>query len=193
MSRRNGYTFAELLTVLALIALIALATLPAFGTIRRNSAVRSAAVAMRSIFHLARSRAIARGRNCGVKFLQSGPEWQFALYDDGDGDGVRNDDITRGTDRRVAPPRPVFPETKSVSIGLLSRSILDPDGDRLPPGRSPVQFGRSTICSFSPLGEATPGTVYVRAGDGLWAIRVYGASAKMRLLRYDARSRRWVP
>ena len=192
MRKHNGYSLAELLTVVAIIALIALATVPAFASMRRRSAARTAAVAMRSIFHLARSRAVSRGRNCGVKFQQSGPEWQFALYDDGDGDGVRNDDITKGTDRRVAPPRVVLPESRLVSIGLLPDTVRDPDGDQLLPTASPVQFGRSTICSFSPLGESTPGTIYMKSDRNLWAVRVYGATAKMRVLRYDVATRKWV-
>ncbi len=192
MSRRHGYSLTEVLVAIAILALIALATVPAFGNLRRRSAVRTAAVAMRSIFHLARSRAIARGRNCGVKFLRAGAEWQFSLYDDGDGDGVRNDDITRGTDRRVGPSRAVLPETKVVSIGLLPQTIRDPDGDLMPPTRSPVQFGVSTICSFTPMGEATPGTVYMKSDDNLWAVRVYGTTAKPRVIRYDPLTRKWV-
>ena len=193
MRRDNGYSLAEILTVLAIIGLIAAVALPAFASLRRRSAVRAAAVAMRSIFHGARSRAVTRGEYCGVKFLQSGAQWQFALYDDGDGDGIRNDDITRGTDRRVTPPRVVLPESSLVSIGLLPETVRDPDGDKLLPAASPVQFGKSTICSFSPLGESTSGTVYLKAPDrNLWAVRVYGATAKMRVIRYDVASRKWV-
>jgi prepilin-type N-terminal cleavage/methylation domain-containing protein len=191
--RHAGYSLVELLAVLAIVALIAGVAIPSFAAMRSRSAVRAASQAMRTIFHLARARAIARGVNCGVKFEKQRGEWQFALYDDGDGDGVRNDDIKEGIDRRVAPARVVLPESKLVSIGLLDQTIRDPDGDKLTSNKSPVQFGRASICSFSPLGESTPGTIYVvsRAKD-LFAVRVYGASAKMRVLRYEPSRRKWV-
>ncbi|MGZ8867811.1 MAG: hypothetical protein ACXW2P_05670, partial [Thermoanaerobaculia bacterium] len=78
------------------------------------------------------------------------------------------------------------------SIGLLQQVIRDPDGDLLRPNDSPIQFGRSSICSFSPKGSATPGTIYLTDDAGsLYAVRVYGATAKIRLLRYSGERRRW--
>lgn len=192
MSRQNGYSLAELLTSLAIISLILLVSIPSFGGIWRKYAVRVASASIRSVFQLARSRAIARGANCGAKFVRVSGEWRYALYDDGDGDGVRSDDIERGTDRRVTPLQVVFPHSKAVSIGVLAENILDPDGDPLLATSSPVQFNRSTICSFSPLGQATPGTIYLTAPDrNLWAVRVYGATGKLTVLRYDTGSRKW--
>jgi prepilin-type N-terminal cleavage/methylation domain-containing protein len=192
VSRQNGYSLAELLTSLAIISLILLVSIPSFGGIWRKYAVRVASASIRSVFQLARSRAIARGANCGAKFVRVSGEWRYALYDDGDGDGVRSDDIERGTDRRVTPLQVVFPHSKAVSIGVLAENILDPDGDPLLATSSPVQFNRSTICSFSPLGQATPGTIYLTAPDrNLWAVRVYGATGKLTVLRYDTGSRKW--
>jgi prepilin-type N-terminal cleavage/methylation domain-containing protein len=189
---RNGYTLIELLTVVALLGLFAGITFPAFVNMQRRAALRSAAGQLRSIFHLARSRALQRGSNSGVKFLQAGGEWQYAIYDDGDGDGVRNDDIDRRVDRRVTLPRRALPESKIVTIGLLRHTIKDPDGDRLLPTASPVHFNRSAICSFTPLGESTPGTIYITdRRNELYAVRVFGATAKIRTLRYDATSRMW--
>ena len=188
-----GYSAVELLVVAVIIGTIVTAAVPSFLTLNRRSALRAASAELRSIFHLARSRAIARGAKTGLKFVRLGSEWHFAIYDDGDRDGVRNDDIRRGVDRLVAPPRVVFPSTRAVTIGLLDETIRDPDGKRLPPSRSPVHFNRSAICSFSPLGSSTPGTVYLTDRDGgLFAVRVYGTTAKIRVLRYDRRTRRWA-
>ena len=188
----RGYSLIELLVVVAIVAMIVLVTVPAFGSMRRKAALRTASSELRAIFQLARSRAIARGANCGLKFVKAGEEWQFALYDDGDGDGLRSDDIRAGVDKLVAPPRRALRETNLVTIGLLPITILDPDGDKLRPDKSsPVQMGRAEMCSFSKLGESTPGTIYITDGQELFAVRVYGATGKIRTLRYVAEGR-WV-
>jgi prepilin-type N-terminal cleavage/methylation domain-containing protein len=189
---RRGYTLAEALTVVAILGTLAVIAIPSFFNMRRRSAVRAAATELRTLFHLTRSRAIARNANSAVKFAVVGDEWTYSIYDDGDDDGVRNDDIRRGVDARVTPARPVLAEAKFAQIGLPPSRIVDPDGDPLLPSASPVQFNRSTLASFSPLGEATPGTVYVtEKGGNVFAIRVFGATAKMRVLRYDAKTRKW--
>lgn len=195
MSRRNqqqGYSLVEMLVVVAIIGAFVLVSLPAFGSIQRRFALRAATAELRSIFHFARMRAIARGRHSGLKFIRVGNEWSFALYDDGDGDGLRNDDIARNIDKLVSPPRVILPESRAINIGVLSTTIKDPDGDDLTPSDSPVQFGRSLLCSFSPLGESTPGTIYITdRGRDLWAVRVYGATAKIRVTRYTHATRKW--
>ena len=188
----SGYSLSELLTVIAIIGLVVSIAVPQLGAMSRRAALRAAAGELRSIFHLARMRAISRAANCGVKFVLRGGEWQYAIYDDGDGDGIRNDDITRGVDRCVEAARPALRETRAVTIGLLDRTVTDPDGDRLAPSDAPVQFGRSTICSFSKYGESTAGTLYLTDRNrDLFAVRVYGASAKIRTLRYDINRDRW--
>jgi hypothetical protein len=49
------------------------------------------------------------------------------------------------------------------------------------------------LLSFSPLGTATPGTIYVRSHDGLQlAVKITGATGRTRLLRYVPRTRQWV-
>lgn len=195
MSRQQrGLSLLELLTVVAIVGLIVCITVPSFGNLRRRAALQAAATELRSQFHLTRSRAIAHNVNCGMKFLLLAGEWHFAVYEDGDGDGVRNDDIKSGKDRMIARPRVVLPTSRAATIGLLDISIKDPDGDALSPSKSPVAFNQSTICSFSPLGQSTPGTIYITdRGLDLYAVRVYGASAKIRVLRYLRATGKWVP
>ena len=192
MSKRTlGYSLLEILTVLAILGVILLSVIPAFGNYRRRMSIIAASQEFQSILRKTRSRAIASGHNAGVKFI-SGREWTYAIYEDGDGDGVRNDDITRGIDRRTFGPAVVMPSFHLASIGLLKTKVKDPDGDPLQPDDSPVQFGRSTICSFSPIGGGTPGTLYLIDGGGqLWAARVYGSGGRVRLLRYHNVLKKW--
>jgi prepilin-type N-terminal cleavage/methylation domain-containing protein len=190
--KERGFSVVEMLVVIAIIGLSAGVATPAFLTLHRRGATRAASAELRSIFHSARSRAIARGHHSGVKFTKSQGEWFYTLYDDGDGDGVRNDDIASGVDRRVAPSRRVLAQSRLAFIGLPPMTLKDPDGDPLTATSSPVQFNQSTLCSFSPIGAATPGTIYIsdRVGD-VYAVRVYGTTAKIRLLRYNPGSNKW--
>ena len=190
--RTKGYSLLELLAAIAIIGVIALCAMPAFANYRRRMSVVAASQDLRGILRQVRSRAIARGRNAGVKFTRSGGEWMYSLYDDGDGDGIRNDDIKRGIDKRFAGPSVVMPSYHIATIGLLKEKVVDPDGDPLYPDDEAVQFNRSTICSFSPNGGGTPGTVYIVDGASqLWAARVSGAGGRVRLLRYDAPRKKW--
>src|SRR5581483_6864415 len=187
---QQGFSLVEIVTVLAIIGLIALCAIPAFATYRRRAAMVSEADELKTILRLARSRAIASGRHAGVKFVHAGNQWTYAFYEDGDGDGIRNDDIESGVDRRWSGPSLLIPRFDLAGIGLLPDSIRDPDGDPLPPTANAVQFNRSTICSFSPIGSGTPGSVYVTDGRQLCVVRVTGSTGRVRMMRYDTGRRR---
>lgn len=191
---QRGFTLSEMLTAIAIIGMTAAIAFPKMMTLQRRAAARNAAAEIRTIFHEARMRAIARGRNCGVKFSKGADGWTYALYDDGDGDGVRNDDITSGVDPCFKTPRKVLASLeRRATIGLPPFAIVDPDGDPLPPTKSPVAFGTSTICSFSPMGESSPGTIYITDSiEDVYAIRSFGATGRIRLLRWNAGKHKWV-
>lgn len=192
MRNRSGFSLLELIVALAIIGVLALCAVPAFATYRRRASMTSQVVELSGIFRSLRMRAIASNHNAGVKFIQAGSQWTYSLYEDGDGDGIRSDDIASGVDRRFAGPSVLAPQFNIASIALLPEAIRDPDGDPLSPTASAVQFNRTTICSFSPVGSATPGTVYITDGAGeLLAVRVTGASGRVRTLRYNTGSRRW--
>ncbi len=189
----RGLTLIELLTTIAILGLVVTLTVPAFQNYRRRAAVRAASVELRSIFRLVRSRAVAHSRYAAVKFRQNGDRWVWSVYEDGDWDGVHNDDIRRGVDRCVGPPRVLLEGIADVAIALPSFPLPDPDTGRvLRPGTSPVRFGRSTLCSFSPRGAGSSGTIFLTDGHQMCAaVRVYGPTARVRTERYDIATGRW--
>ena len=158
MRRNDGFTLLEIVTTVAIIGVVALVAVPSFAAYRRHASLLAEAEQLRSIFRAARARAIARNANSGVRFAQSGSQWTFALYDDGDGDGIRSDDIARGRDRCYAAPTVLMPQFHIATFALLPVAIRDPDGDPLSPAAPAVQFGRASLCSFSPNGAGTPGS-----------------------------------
>ena len=189
---RSGYTITELLTVIAIIGLFSAIAMPSWLTLQRHAAVRAAAEELQSVFRGARMRAIASGRNVGVRFTKVGTDWMYALYDDRNGNGIKTAEITSGVDKLIARPKRVLNTVRFANIAVPSKTIVDPDGDKLKPTDSPVQFGTSSICSFSPLGAATSGSIYLTDSDGeIWCARVYGVSAKVRVLRYIG-GKTWV-
>jgi prepilin-type N-terminal cleavage/methylation domain-containing protein len=188
----SGYTITELLTVIAIIGMFSAIAMPGWLTLQRHAAVRAAAEELQSVFRGARARSIASGRNVGVRFTKSGSDWMYALYDDRNGNGIKTAEINSGVDKLIARPKRVLNVVRYANIAAPSKTITDPDGDPLKPGDSPVQFGSTAICSFSPIGGATPGTIYLTDGNGeIWCARVYGTSAKVRLLRYLG-GKKWV-
>jgi prepilin-type N-terminal cleavage/methylation domain-containing protein len=188
----HGHTLLELLVVLAILGILLCIALPAFANYRRRNSVIAAANELEATLRVVRSRAIARSAYAGIKFTGSGSAWSVAVYDDGDGDGVRNDDVRNGTDPLAVRAAPLMPQLQVARIGLLPYAMKDPDGDPLPPSNSPVAFGSSTICSFSPTGAGTPGSIYVTDDLGvLYCIRVLGASGRVRVMRYDAPKKKW--
>lgn len=194
MSKRQvGISLSELLIALAIFGFLLSVVLPRINAYRRRAAVIAAADVLRGVFREVRSEAIARGRNCGVKFVNSGTVWKYAIYADTNGNGVTNADINSGVERRLTGPLPLDTHLAPATIAVPPMKVRDPDGDWMLPTDSPVQFNRSAICSFSPLGSGTPGSIYLSDGvSTFYAARVLGSSGKVRLVRYDARTGKWV-
>lgn len=182
-SSARGVSLIELLIVVAIVGLVTTISIPSLTQISRKRELKAAAAELRSIFRDVRMRAVARSSNAAVKFREIGGIWHYGFFSDGDGDGVRNDDILSGTDPMTGPYREVFGSTGKVRIGLPDVATWDAErGERILPGESPVRFNRSTLCSFSANGSGTPGSIYLTDGAGNAAVVVvYGASGKVRL------------
>lgn len=182
-SSARGVSLIELLVVIAIAGLFVAISVPSLTQISRKRELKAAAAELRAIFRNVRMRAVARSANSAVKFREIGGVWHYGYFDDGDGDGVRNDDILSGADPMSAPYRVVFGSTGKVRIGLPGRAVWDAErGEAIEPDASPVRFNRSTLCSFSPNGSSTPGSIYLTDGATEAAVVVvYGASGKVRL------------
>lgn len=179
-----GISSIELLLVLAIAAGLLCLFVPGALHLRAAIAVRSAAGQVQAAFFRARAQAIARGRLVGVKFRRNGPRHEWALYVDGNGNGVRNAEIASGVDRPLGVFYPW--DRNDVLPGIIRGTpVPDPGNPRgtLDRPDDPIRFNASDICSFSPVGESTPGSVYLWDGrDRMAVVRVFGRSAKIRTL-----------
>ena len=131
---------------------------------------------------LARTQAVARGAAVGLRFTENAQGFSFAAFQDGNGNGIRTADIEAGVDRQVEPSTSLFEQFPGVDIGLSANS----------PATSALQLGQTSLLTFTPLGTATSGTVYVRDQSGSqWAVRILGATGRTRVLRYDPQAGDW--
>ena len=92
--------------------------------------VRAASEEIRGVFRLAQSFALRYDTNVGVKFrVRPDGSVTFALYRDGDGDGVLTDDIDRGVDPELEPPRVLQHFGRSAGFGfppgMVPRDLVD--------------------------------------------------------------------
>ena len=192
----SGFQLVELL-VTAAVAMIAvgIATPPVLEWAAARQ-VRLAAAEVGSALALARAYAVTHAVHVGVKFRVAGSgAVSWTLHRDGDGDGVRTNDIDAGVDPQVAPARHLLHFGRQVRLGfppgVPPRDPADPRRrlDRLD---DPIRFNRSDIASYNPLGGSTPGSVYVTDGRSrLAALRVLAATGRMRVIVYDAQTEEW--
>jgi len=186
--------FELLLGMTTLAGMLAIAT-PGVMRLREEVSLRSAVHETSVAFYLARSYAITKNRNVGLKFRRNGERWEWALYADGNGNGVRTAEIASGVDRFLGV---TYPWTRNdVMPGIMTGTrVPDPGspGHYLDRPEDPIRFNVSDICSFSAMGESTPGSVYLWNGhDGMAVLRVYGETAKLRSLYYRRGDREWKP
>jgi len=167
-------------------------SLPNLRAITSRNSLNAATAEFRGLFHLARSKAVSKQRNTAVKFTTVNGRWAWSLYEDGDWDGVRNDDIAARIDRRLTGPHDLLGGNRDVRIGIASPDLPDPDTGRRLGSASPVRFNRSTLCSFSQVGSGTAGSIFLTNSNGdAYVVRVFGATGRIRSLRFNAVKRRW--
>jgi len=197
MSRGEaGFQLVELLVVMAVVGLGLLVAVPPLTRAAGGLEARLAAEEVVAAFRLARATAMREQRRVGVKFATGGDgAVSWSLHGDGDGDGVRSDDIADGTDPMLGPPRRLAHFGRAVRLGFPpGRAPRDPADPRRRLDRlsDPVRFNRSDIASFSPVDGATPGSVYVTDGGGhLVAVRVLSRTGRVRVLAYRTDTEVW--
>ncbi len=195
LRRPAGVSLFELLLTITAVAWFLVLATPGIRQLRQSVALRSAVHETSVAFFRARSYAISKNRNVGLKFRRSGGRYEWALYADGNGNGVRTAEIAGGVDRYLGVS---YPWSRNDVLPAIMTGTPVPDPGS--PGRyldridDPIRFNSSDICSFSPVGESTPGSVYLwDSHDGMAVLRVYGRTAKLRSLYYRRGERGWTP
>jgi prepilin-type N-terminal cleavage/methylation domain-containing protein len=193
-SRRcSGATLIELLVALAILALFLTIGVPQLLAAMRKRSVLAETAHLRFLMRMTQVRADDLTRSVALRFSFSGTAWQYAVYQDGNGNGVTNADILSGVDRCLDPPRNLMPEGSLCRVGI-GPGATDPDSlQPIPSSTNPIAFNGSMLCSFSSDGSGTPGSIYLTDGLAVTAIvRSSGASGRITVLLFRGPGQSWI-
>ena len=189
----RGYSLVETIFVAGLGATITAMAVPQLWTGLDDYRASGAARYIATRLQRTRMEAIARSAAVGMRFVRSDGGYAYAEFVDGNRNGVLTRDIDSGADRPLRPPERLSEQFTGVDFGTLPNvPPIDPGGTA--PGTDPIRLGRADIATFTPLGTATAGTLYIVGRHGAqYAVRIFGETARTRLLKFDRRAAKWRP
>ncbi len=195
-SAAAGFTLTEIAISVALVGIVTSALLPAATRIRSTALTAAGARHMALTLHALRWKSVALGRSHGLLFDQDAAGWIWYAVADGNGNGLRTSEVLDGSDPTLSGPHRLEDTVSGVALGFpLPRPI-----PRVPPGQGPlddlddpIQIGNTNLLAFGPLGTASSGTLYVTDRvRRLYAVRLYGKTARITVWRYNTKSGRWT-
>jgi hypothetical protein len=161
---------------------MAAVAIPQFLTGLDRSRAWAAARYLAGRMNAARAHAVLRSSHVALRFVEDRAGISFQTFVDDNQNGVRTADIIAAVDRPLDVPTRLPELFPGVDIALAPEL-----------GRDAVRVGLSGLLSFTPLGTATSGSIYIRARDGTQlAVRVLGATGRTRVLRYVPHTGDWV-
>jgi type II secretory pathway pseudopilin PulG len=188
----RGYSLLELVWVVALITTITVIAVPPLLAGLDESRARAAARYMRGRLYETRMQAVSLSRNVALRFVQTPTGYSFTTYVDGNRSGVLTKDIQGGIDRPLGVAERLPDHFRGVDFAVkpglppLDSGSPAPDGD-------PIKLGASDILTFSALGTSSSGSLYIAGRKGSqFALRIFGATGKIRLLQFDPREGKWT-
>lgn len=184
-----GFTLIELVLVVSVIATVAAMSIPA--TRDAIDALRAAMAAryLSSRLMHARIDAVRRSAAIALRFEPVGSDYRLTTVLDGNGNGVRTTEIESGVDVALTMGERLRERFPGIEFGLLA-GVPDADGS---PAADPdgVRIGTARILTMSPDGTATAGTLYVHGRRSQFAVRVLGATGRVRVLQFHQGTRTW--
>ncbi len=180
--RERGFSLFELLVVVLVVGVMASVALPHLKAYAAEAHLLGAGQAFVGEFRRARSIAVKRNVQTAIRFERRDGLDYYSTYLDGNHNGVRSSDIADGIDPRIAGPLRLDANARGVRVGINAGVPAPPPDHGVLPTTDPIQFGSANMLSFSPLGTASPGTLYL-AGETLQAaVRVTPGSSRVRLM-----------
>ena len=179
----RGFALVEVLFVAGLAVIVLGMALPGLAAGAARTEVLGAARYVAARGEALRLQAVVSGRTVGIHFESVDGDAEMTSLVDGNGNGLRTTEVAAGVDAVVEGPlslRALFPGVEAAA--------LDSDGART----DGVRFGQSGILAFTPRGTSSTGTLYLMGrGDWEFAVRVFGATGRVRVLERSRTSGDW--
>jgi type II secretory pathway pseudopilin PulG len=188
-----GYSLLELLFTTSTIVTVAAFAVPGILASIDDQRAVGAARYVSARVQRARMEAVARSASVALRFVETSDGYAFAVYVDGNRNGVRTADIQRGIDRELMPLEQLTSLFVGVDFGVLP-GLPPVEPGSPPPGADPIKLGASNLLTFVAAGTSSSGSLYIRGRRGAqYVVRVFGQTGKTRVLKFDAGARRWNP
>lgn len=188
-----GWSLVELVMVIGVSLVVGAVAAAAFAPLGASARAVGAARALAAMLQRERLEAVRTGRVCGFHFDDDGSAIGFARVADGNDNGLRSAEIADGTDPLRGPRVRLSDTFAGVRFAIVDTLPAIDGGPDLAEGGDPVRLG-SSILALSPTGSATSGTLYVASADRRqFAVRILGATGRVRVFEFDRGSARWVP
>ncbi|MDP1568645.1 MAG: type II secretion system protein [Vicinamibacterales bacterium] len=194
MGRERGTTLVEMVVVAGLVALLSVVSVPILGQAAADARAHGAARYVATKVHAARLEAARRGAHVALQFQVVDGGVRFTAFVDGNGNGVRSADIASGVDRPLGPSDALGDHFGDVDFAVVFSTPGIDGGAAVALGDDPIRLGAANMLSWSPVGSATSGTLYVAGPRGpQFAVRIFGATGRTRVLRFDPGAGAWRP
>jgi type II secretory pathway pseudopilin PulG len=183
-------SLVELMLVLSMTATLIAIAVPQCMDSLDEFRTRAAAHYLAMRLADARVDAIKRSTFVGLRFEPVGADYRFTKVADGDGDGLSTIDVERGKDPVVAAPDMLAWHFTGVTFGILPGL---PDADGVPGDTTDgIRLGSSELLTMNPNGSSSSGTLYLHGrGRTQYAVRVLGATGRVRIVHYVEARRTW--
>lgn len=190
----RGAALVDVLAATGLSLVMAAVAVPVVGGTLDREHVIVGAEYLAAHVQRARLESLKRATSVAVRLTVVNDRTAVQLFVDGNGNGVRQKDIDRRVDPALTALDWLNDHARDVSLRINQGIDEVGGGAALAPGDDPLRIGNTALVSFSPSGSSTSGTVYLAAHRGpQMAIRVYGATGRVRVLMFDAQAREWRP
>ena len=190
----TGFSLLESLLAVALLTVTAAMATPSVLRGLDDARGTSAARHIAGLARWTRAQAALRSVSAGLRFERDGNGYRYAVYVDGNGNGLRSWDVRRGVDRAITPVERIGDRFAGVTVGVVPGVPGLGDDTVMETPSDPVRLGRSDTLTFSPFGTATSGTIFLRSEQGRqYAVRVLGATGRTRILEFRHAAGAWTP
>lgn len=194
MLAERGTSLPEIVVVVALVSLLSAVGVPVLTHAASEARAQSAARYLATRIQVARLEAARRGTHVAMRFETHAQGRRFSLYVDGNGNGVRGTDIASGIDWALGPSDALSDHFADADLRIAFATPGIDGGPAMGSGDDPVRLGSGALLSWSPLGSSSSGTLYVAGPRGpQWAVRVLGATGRVRVLRFHPGAGQWRP